>query len=58
MAATNGLGMISCLASFDDLVNGDQQMVSCVSVAFDLVRINGEAGVVLCRNRICGSAAA
>ena len=54
MAATNGFGLINYLASFNDLVNGDRQVAGCVSVAFDLMGMNGKAGVVLCRNRICG----
>ena len=37
--------LIKYLASFDDLVNGDRQVASCISVAFDLMGMNGEAGI-------------
>lgn len=37
--------LINYLASFDDFVNGDRQVASCISVAFDLMGMNGEAGI-------------
>jgi hypothetical protein len=45
VATTNGFRLINFLASFNDLVNGDWQVASCVSVAFNLMGMNGEAGV-------------
>jgi hypothetical protein len=45
VATANGVRLINSLASFNNLVNGDRQVASCVSVAFDLMGMNGEAGV-------------
>jgi hypothetical protein len=45
VATINGFRLINSLASFNNLVNGDRQVASCVSVAFNLMVMNGEAGV-------------
>ena len=45
VATTNGFQLINCLASFNDLMNGDLQVDNYVFVVLELMGMNGETGI-------------